>query len=89
MSKVLDKILSDRERYVCSVKTLGECGIPSPVRHHKYVADGERVVQVPRPYAETGYSALEGLAYLNMEDPADWPNVYMGRYFGADTIIGY
>lgn len=53
------------------------------------VAEGERVVQVPRPYAETGYSALEGLAYLNMEDPADWPNVYMGRYFGADTIIGY
>ena len=53
------------------------------------VAEGERVVQVPRPYAETGYSALEGLVYLNMEDPTDWPNVYMGRYFGADTIIGY
>jgi len=43
MSTVLDKILADRERYVCSVKTLGECKLPSPVRHRKYVADGERV----------------------------------------------
>lgn len=52
-------------------------------------ADGERSVQLPRPYANTGYSALEGLAYLNPDDPADWPNVYMARYFGVDEIIGY
>jgi 6-phosphofructokinase 1 len=43
MSSVLDKIVSDRTRYSCDVKTLGECKLPSPVRHRKYVADGERV----------------------------------------------
>lgn len=43
MSAILDKILSDREKFVCTVKTLGPCKLPSPVRHRKYVADGERV----------------------------------------------
>ena len=43
MSTILDKILSDREKFVCTVKTLGACKLPSPVRHRKYVADGERV----------------------------------------------
>ena len=43
MSAILDKIVADREKYVCSVKTLGACKLPSPVRHRKYVADGERV----------------------------------------------
>ncbi len=51
-------------------------------------ADGEREIEVPRPYARTKYSALEGLAYLNTEDPDDWPNVYMAKYFGVDRIIG-
>ncbi len=41
--KVLDKILSDRVKYSCEVKVLGECKIPSPVRHHKYIKDGERI----------------------------------------------
>ena len=53
------------------------------------VAAGEKHVQVPRPYAETKYSALEGLAYLNTEDVSDWPNVYMAKYYGAETMIGY
>ncbi|MBQ9687386.1 MAG: hypothetical protein IJV41_12710 [Oscillospiraceae bacterium] len=53
------------------------------------VADGERDLQVPRPYARTKYSAMEGLAYLNTEDPNDWPNVYMAKYYGANSIIGY
>ena len=52
-------------------------------------AEGERVVEVYRPYAETRYSALEGLSYLNTEDPGDWPNVYMAKYYGVDAIIGY
>jgi hypothetical protein len=51
-------------------------------------AEGERVVEVPRPYAKTGYSALEGLSYLNEEDPGDWPNVYMAKYYGVDSIVG-
>ena len=53
------------------------------------LAAGEKDIQVPRPYAQTKYSALEGLAYLNTEDAGDWPNVYMAKYYGADTIIGY
>jgi len=53
------------------------------------LAAGEKNIQVPRPYAETKYSALEGLSYLNTEDSTDWPNVYMAKYFGADSIIGY
>ena len=52
-------------------------------------ANGERVIEVPRPYAHTKYSALEGLPYLNTEDPSDWPNVYMAKYYGVDRIIGY
>ena len=43
MNTVLDKILSDRTKYSCSVKTLGDCKIVSPVRHHAYVKDGERI----------------------------------------------
>lgn len=52
-------------------------------------AAGERSVEVYRPYAETSWSALEGLAYLNTEDPEDWPNVYMAKYYGVDRVIGY
>ena len=52
-------------------------------------AAGERSVEVYRPYAKTSWSALEGLAYLNTEDPGDWPNVYMAKYYGAERIIGY
>ena len=52
-------------------------------------ANGERDIQVPRPYAHTKYSALEGLPYLNTENPTDWPNVYMAKYYGVDSIIGY
>ena len=53
------------------------------------VAKGELDVQVPRPYAQTKYSALEGLPYLSTEDPEEWPNVYMARYYGASSILGY
>lgn len=57
MSSVLDKIVSDRVKYSCDVKTLGECKLPSPVRHKKYVADGERVFATESEtfarYAET------------------------------------
>ena len=52
-------------------------------------AAGERSVELYRPYAKTSWSALEGLAYLNTEDPGDWPNVYMAKYYGVDRVIGY
>ena len=53
------------------------------------LANGERDLQVPRPYARTKYSALEGLGYLSTEDAGEWYNVYMARYYGADSILGY
>jgi len=43
MDSVLDKILSDREKYSCTCKTLGDCKIDSPVKNHKFVEDGERI----------------------------------------------
>ena len=43
---ILDKILSDREKYSCTARTLGECKIPSPVGDHKFVADGERIFAI-------------------------------------------
>ena len=52
-------------------------------------ARGEKEVELWRPYAKTSYSALEGLAYLNTDDPGDWPNVYMAKFYGVDKVIGY
>ena len=40
---ILEKILSDRERFSCQVKTLGECRLPSPMAGGQFVADGERI----------------------------------------------
>lgn len=57
MSSVLEKIIANREKYSCNVRTLGECKLPSPVRHKKYVDDGERVFATESEtfarYAET------------------------------------
>ena len=44
METVLDKIASDRKKYNCNVRTLGECKIVSPVRHHDFICDGQRVL---------------------------------------------
>ena len=52
-------------------------------------ARGERDVALPRFYASTKYSALEGLPYLNLEDPTDWPNVYLAKYYGVDSVSAY
>ena len=43
MSTILDKIVADRARYTCEVKTLGPCTIPSPVSLGQFVQDGERI----------------------------------------------
>ncbi len=53
------------------------------------VRSGETEVSVPRPYPNTKYSAMAGLPYLNTEDPGDWPNAYMAKYYGAETVRGY
>ena len=53
MSTLMQKILSDRQKYTCEVETLGECRISSPVRQHEFVADGERIFATEnQSYAE-------------------------------------
>ncbi|MGN0855599.1 MAG: ATP-dependent 6-phosphofructokinase [Kiritimatiellia bacterium] len=40
----LDKIVAHPDRYSCQVETLGECRIASPVHHHEFIQDGERIL---------------------------------------------
>ncbi len=44
VSSTLEKILADREAFTTEADVLGECKIPSPVRHHEFVRDGERIL---------------------------------------------
>lgn len=44
MSSILDKIAADRTKYNCGVQTVGEAKIVSPVRHHDFIVDGQRVL---------------------------------------------
>ncbi len=39
----LDKIASNQDQYSCRVDTLGECKIVSPVHHHEFIHEGERI----------------------------------------------
>ena len=43
INSTLDKIASNKEEYSCNVDTLGECTIDSPVRHHDFIREGDRV----------------------------------------------
>jgi 6-phosphofructokinase 1 len=99
MSSVLDKIVSDRVKYSCDVKTLGECKLPSPVRHKKYVADGERVFATESEtfarYAETKLGHLPtfekaGPKEMIFHDPR-WTRVGIvtagGLCPGLNTVI--
>ncbi len=40
----LDKIVANQDQYSCKVETLGERKIASPVRHHEFITDGERIL---------------------------------------------
>lgn len=42
--KTLDKIAANQSEYSCKVETLGECKIASPVHHHEFIRDGERIL---------------------------------------------
>lgn len=44
MESILEKIASDRVKYDCHVKTLGESKIASPIRHHEFVEEGQRLL---------------------------------------------
>ena len=44
MSSALEKIAAHRDEYSCQVERLGECRITSPVRHHEFIHEGERIL---------------------------------------------
>ena len=44
MSNTLEKISANPGEYSCQVDTLGPCTIDSPVRHHEFVPEGERIL---------------------------------------------
>ena len=44
LTPTLNKIFADPVTYTCDVATLGECKITSPVRHHEFVSEGERIL---------------------------------------------
>ena len=44
MSSTLDKIAANPSAYSFDIDVLGPCKIPSPVRHHAFVCEGERVL---------------------------------------------
>jgi len=44
MTSTLEKILSHPEDYLGEVPRLGECTIPSPVRHHEFIGENERIL---------------------------------------------
>ena len=44
MSSTLEKILANPDGYSLEVSRLGECKIPSPVRRHEFVGEGERIL---------------------------------------------
>lgn len=43
-SSTIDKIISNPSAYPQEVQRLGECKIPSPVRRHEFVDEGERIL---------------------------------------------
>ena len=56
---VLEKILSDREKFSCHIKTLGECRIDSPKADGQFVPDEERVFATENVnYAEYASKSL-------------------------------
>ena len=44
MPSILEKILANPNDYLQDVPRLGECKIPSPVRHHEFVDESERIL---------------------------------------------
>ena len=44
MPTTLDVIADNQDKYSCQIETLGERKIVSPVHHHEFVHDGERII---------------------------------------------
>ena len=39
----IEKIIANQSQYSCNVETLGPCTIKSPVHHHEFIREGERI----------------------------------------------
>ena len=44
MPTTLVKVAATPELYTFNVRTLGECRIKSPVHHHEFIREGERIL---------------------------------------------
>ncbi len=49
---------------------------------------GVRHVELEVPTPWTHYNALHGIVYVGQEETSDWPNTYIARYYGLDSVIG-
>lgn len=45
-------------------------------------------VEIKDIHAETKYSAIYQLLYINCQDVTEWPNASMARYYGVQSVIG-
>lgn len=46
-------------------------------------------VEISRVFSDSRYCALNGLKYVDTNDPTSWPNDAMAIYYGVDKIIGF
>lgn len=49
-------------------------------------ANGIMEIQLVRPYNPTEYSAINGLQYLDPDNPKTWPNIQMAKYYGVKEL---
>ena len=50
--------------------------------------DGQMDVVLPMMIPGTKYSPMYDLRYLKTDDPTDWPNNVISRYYGVDSVTG-
>ena len=50
--------------------------------------NGETELSLYVPIPITKYNGLRGLKYLDTEDPSAWPNPYVAKYYGVETVEG-
>ena len=72
MSSSPQKFAAVNDLESCNVETLGECKIASPVRHHEFIAEGERVLMDENePVMRRLSEALGGMPTFERAGPLD------------------
>lgn len=49
---------------------------------------GEAEAEIAWIHGETKYSPVYGMKYIDVNDPASWPNYNMSKFYGLDVIYG-